>query len=160
MNTTGGEGILTALALILPLAVAPRAAFLHAQESHPGLEESMKRHTEAWNAHNVETLIQLYDPDAAFLTFPGGDEVMRGRRQIGERLRAHFVNHPDLRTQVLSRIISDNLVFEHEELTGLRKDPRQPGTTTLRGVTIYQLRRGMIQRVWLVNAEETGEESR
>ena len=50
--------------------------------TQPDLEELLIRHTEAWNAHDLDGLMDLFDDDCVFEA-SGGDEVC-GKRYQGK----------------------------------------------------------------------------
>lgn len=57
--------------------------------TQPDLEELLIRHTEAWNAHDLDGLMDLFDDDCVFEA-SGGDEVCGKRYQGQMEVRRAF----------------------------------------------------------------------
>lgn len=98
------------------------------------------RQLDAYNARDVEAWLATYAPDAEQYLLHGpclarGHEAMRAR--IVERFA-----EPDLHAVVLSRVVMDNIVIDHELIT--RNFPEGLGSTEM--ICIYQVENGLIQK--------------
>lgn len=64
-------------------------------DSAAALEQMIERYNEAWNAHDLDAIIELHAPDMVF------ENHTAGERAEGEAVRDHigqiFENWPDLR---------------------------------------------------------------
>lgn len=58
-------------------------------EPHADLQELLARHTEAWNCHDLETLMSLFAEDCVFEA-SGGDEVCGKRYQGYKEVKEAF----------------------------------------------------------------------
>lgn len=107
-----------------------------------GPEAVVQRQLEAYNARDVEALLATYAEDAEQFEHPS-TLVARGSAQMRERLALRF-QEPNLHARLLSRIVMENLVIDHEEVT--RSFPE--GTGKLEMVAIYEVRDSRIARAW------------
>lgn len=101
------------------------------------MSDVVDRVIEALNAHDVDAFVACYAHDA---TIEDGfdDVVARGHSGIHARYASMFVEFPEARWTVLTRIDSGPFVVQHEEVTGR-------GDTT-RHVAVYFVRDGVIVR--------------
>lgn len=107
----------------------------------------VQRQLNAYNARDLDAFVATYHPDVRLYGFPDtlqlqGHEAMR--RDYG-RL---FAATPDLHAYVPRRIATGDYVIDEEIVTGV------PGGATVRATAIYEVRDGLITRVWFIQADE------
>lgn len=108
----------------------------------------VQRQLDAYNAHDLETLLATYAEDAQQFEHP--DKLMaRGQAQLRERFALRFAE-PNLHAQLVNRIVMGDLVIDHEIVT--RTFPEGPGTLEL--VAIYEVQHGKIAKAWFILGEK------
>jgi hypothetical protein len=112
-------------------------------------EAVVQRQLDAYNAHDVEALMMTYAENARQFEHPA-KLLASGAAQIRERLVARFKER-NLHALLLNRIVSGNLVIDHEKVT--RTFPE--GTGKLELVAIYELLDGKITKAWFSYGTKT-----
>jgi len=106
--------------------------------------EVVQRQLNAYNARDIDAFIATYHPDVRLYDFP--DTLRRqghdALRQIYGRM---FAQLPDLHAQVPRRIVMGNHVIDEEIVTGL------PNGRVLNATAVYEVRDGLITRVWFID---------
>jgi hypothetical protein len=102
-------------------------------------EAVVQRQLDAYNAHDISTLLATYADDAEQFEHPA-KLFARGHAQIRERMAVRF-QEPNLHARLLKRAVMGNVVIDHEEVT--RTFPEGIGTIEL--VAIYLVRDGKIR---------------
>jgi steroid delta-isomerase-like uncharacterized protein len=77
----------------------------------PELQRFIDRYNAAWNAHDVETIVEMHTEDSVFENHTTGD-VNVGREAIGEAIRGIFTVFPDLEFETRRRYIRSDLVVQ------------------------------------------------
>lgn len=96
---------------------------------------------DAYNAHDVEAFVACYRPDVAIRDLKTGQLTGQGRDQMRKDYGAMFERFPNVHAEVVTRTIVNDLVFDHEVVTG-RAEP-------IRVMAIYQVDDdGLIAAVW------------
>jgi steroid delta-isomerase-like uncharacterized protein len=75
------------------------------------LQKFIDVYNEAWNEHDVETILSLHTEDSVFENHTTGD-VNVGKEAIAEAIRGIFTVFPDLRFETRRQYIKDNLVVQ------------------------------------------------
>jgi steroid delta-isomerase-like uncharacterized protein len=74
------------------------------------LHEAIERYNEAWNTHDVETIVAMHAPDMVFANHTAGESAS------GEEVRAHiasiFESWPDLRFETRRLYVREGLVVQ------------------------------------------------
>jgi imidazolonepropionase-like amidohydrolase len=106
----------------------------------------VQRQLNAYNAREVDAFLATYHPDAQIFDFPD-TPAMRGHEEMRRIYGGMFAGAADLHAQVPTRIVAGNYVIDEEVVTGL------PGGRTIRGTAIYEVRDGLIARVWFLGGD-------
>ena len=77
----------------------------------PELEELIDRYNAAWNAHDVDAILELHTDDSIFENHTTGD-VNVGKEAIGNAIRGIFTVFPDLEFETRRRYVRDDLVVQ------------------------------------------------
>src|SRR5437773_724292 len=112
------------------------------KETHNPPATVVQRQLDAYNASDLDAFIAAYADDAQQFEHPS-KLLANGAAQIRERSAARF-QEPNLHARLLNRIVSGNIVIDHEQVT--RTFPEGPGTLEL--VAIYEVRDGRIAKAW------------
>jgi hypothetical protein len=106
-------------------------------------ERVVQRGLEAWNKHDVEGALSVFSPDVKIYRFPD-KEVVNPLDSIRARWRQRFAKDPNVHVTVLPRIVHQNLVIDHEMVSGLSNGGARTADW------IYQVDGGRIVRAWLL----------
>jgi hypothetical protein len=119
---------------------------MNAQDSP---EAVVQRQLDAYNAKDLEALMETYDEDAEQFEHP--DKLLaRGSQQIRERSALRF-KEPNLHARLIHRIVMGNKVFDHELVA--RTFPE--GTGQIELVAIYEVQNGKIIKAWFAFGEKS-----
>ena len=98
---------------------------------------------DAYNKHDLDSFIAQYAPGVKIYNFPSMELTLEGRENLRAFYRDHRFNLPDLRADLLKRIVQGDTVIDHEEVHGMKED-------AIYVIAIYEVREGLIQKVWFV----------
>lgn len=97
----------------------------------------------AYNAHDLERFLASYADSVAVQ--PLGDSVsVVGKPKLRESTEAWFAAAPTARTEVIQRMVLGPFVVDRQRVTG------GPGGRPLDAIGIYEVRQGLIRRVWSI----------
>lgn len=94
---------------------------------------------DAYNAKNIEALLETYASDAEQYTLHG-ELLAKGHEQLRARFLVRF-QEPNLHARLLSRIVVGNVITDAELIT--RNFPEGPGSLEM--LCIYEVVAGCIQ---------------
>ena len=112
---------------------------LGADMSRP--EDPVQRQLDAYNAHNLERFLAEYTDDVHVFRPPAIEPVLSGKGAFGAHYAKNRFSLPDLHARLVNRMVSGDIVVDHEEITGL-----SDGNVT--AVAVYKVVDGQIQTVW------------
>ena len=106
--------------------------------------EAAQLQLDAYNDRDLERFLTAYAQDAVIRDFKSGDLILEGMEAMRERYGNLFENSPDLHCELRHRIVKDDMVIDHEHITGrLDSDPFD-------AIAIYQVVDGLIQHIWFI----------
>lgn len=112
----------------------------------PTPEQVVQRQLEAYNARDIEALMDTYAEHAVQLTYP--DTVLaEGAAAIRARMAVRLAE-PDLHAHLIRRIVSEKVVVDQELVS--RSFNGGPGT--VEAIAIYTVEDGRIVRACFINA--------
>jgi len=114
----------------------------------PNPEWVIQTQVEAYNARDIDAFAALYADDIEIFRHPSDKPYMQGKEQLRKRYSKLFSSSPKLNCRVISRMVQNNIVVDHELVTGIAKRPY------LHGVATYEVEHGLIQRVWFLPKEK------
>ncbi|NBD95162.1 MAG: hypothetical protein GVY11_01635 [Gammaproteobacteria bacterium] len=133
----------TALAALLILLVAS------ARATPPG--EVVDRYMAAYNAHDVEGMLELVDPAVRWLAIDG--DTLRveadGAEALGAAMRAYFEAVPTTRSEIESMMVAGSRVSVHERAIWESNGEERSQSA----LSVYEIAGGRITRVWYFPAE-------
>ena len=104
-------------------------------------EDPVQRQLEAYNAHDLERFLAEYTDDVRVFRPPLLEPVLSGKKAFGEHYAKNRFTLPNLHAKVVNRIVSGNIVVDHEQITGLSEP-------NLAAVAVYEVFGGKIRTVW------------
>jgi steroid delta-isomerase-like uncharacterized protein len=118
------------------------------------LQTFIERYNDAWNSHDVETILEMHTPDSVFENHTTGD-VNVGREEIGNAIRGIFTVFPDLRFETRRAYVRDDLVVQEwtargthlgkMKRAGLEVEPTGQ-TVEYRGIDVIPMEDGLVAR--------------
>jgi len=105
----------------------------------------VQRQLEAYNAHDVEALLAIYDDGAKLFEHPA-TLLAEGTAQLRERFVLRF-QEPNLHAELLKRMVMGNFVVDQERVT--RTFPEGVGTVEL--IATYEVKDGRIIHAWFLS---------
>lgn len=105
----------------------------------------------AWNQHDLNKLISFFADDGIYDNVSQGD-VYQGKKEVTAFINSMFVDMPDLKLDFKSVFSAGDWMgievvmsgtFAHSSMPGV---PATGKTFSLRGVSVIQLRNGLITR--------------
>nr|WP_274706764.1 nuclear transport factor 2 family protein [Allorhizobium sonneratiae] len=103
----------------------------------------VQKQLEAYNARDIDAFMPWWADDCHYYAFPC-TLLAKGAAEIRERHVERF-REPDLHGRLLTRIVVDNVVIDHETVT--RTFPEGKGEIDV--VCFYEIENGKIARAWL-----------
>lgn len=110
----------------------------------PDAAAVVQRQLDAYNARDVDALLEVYALDAQLFEHPA-KLLAAGSAELRARFTERF-REPDLHAQLLSRVVMDNIVVDHECVT--RNFPEGRGTLAM--IMIYDVSGDRIRRAWSI----------
>ena len=109
-------------------------------------EAIILKQVDAYNAQNIEEFLATFDPDVEFIDWP--DQVaLRGHEMFRSRYSELWSRSPQLRADILNRIVVGRFVIDLEQLVN-HADGVRPEV-----VVIYETQGELIRRFWVVKRE-------
>jgi hypothetical protein len=100
---------------------------------------------DAYNAHDLSRYLEVYADDVEVFRPPQAEPSMSGKAALGEFYGKQRFNLPDLRADLVNRIVVGNKVVDHERVFGIQEQPFEVAVT-------YEIVQGLIRRVWFFSA--------
>lgn len=112
------------------------------------MEKIVDKQLAAYNTHDIEAFVSCYSKDVTAYIFPN-KKFEKGIKAFRKSYSEMFKAIPQLKAEVVNRIVEGNYVIDKEKLTGF------PGkeTETITATAIYEIKDGLIKQVWFVNSK-------
>ena len=104
-------------------------------------EDPVQRQLDAYNAHDLERFLAEYHDDVKVYRPPAAEPLVSGNKAFGEHYAKRRFALPDLHARLVNRIVSGNIVVDHEEITGLPEGRRS-------AIAVYDVVESRIRTVW------------
>jgi len=104
-------------------------------------EDPVQRQLEAYNARDLERFVAEYTEDVEVFRPPAAEPVLAGKPAFAAHYAAHRFNLPALHARVVQRIVSGDIVVDHEEVNGIGPEP-------VNAVAVYKVVGDRIRAVW------------
>lgn len=106
-------------------------------------DQIVQRQLDAYDAGDIDAFVATYTEDVEIYDHPATLR-MQGRDALRETYGRLFTEAPDLKTHIATRIVRGDFVVDDETVTGV------PGGGTRGAIAIYQVRDGLIAKVWFI----------
>jgi steroid delta-isomerase-like uncharacterized protein len=120
----------------------------------PELQQFIDRYNQAWNDHDVDSIVEMHTDDSVFENHTTGD-VNVGRDAIGTAIRGIFTVFPDLRFETRRAYIREDLVVQEwtahgthlgkMNRAGLEVEPTGK-SVEYRGMDVIPIENGLVAR--------------
>ncbi|WKE67148.1 nuclear transport factor 2 family protein [Gallaecimonas kandeliae] len=104
-------------------------------------EAPVQRQLDAYNDHDLERFLAQYHEDVQVFRPPAAEPVQVGKAAMGAHYANHRFNLPDLHARLVNRMVSGNIVVDHEEVSGLGEAP-------VSAIAVYKVVDGKIRTAW------------
>ena len=125
-----------------------------AKDSAAELEGVIERYNEAWNAHDLDTIIALHAPDMVFENHTAGESA-QGEAEVRRHIGSIFQTWPDIRFQTRRLYVRDGLVTQEWTATATHSNTMRRGdivaeptgrTIEWRGMDVIPFENGLVKR--------------
>ena len=106
----------------------------------------VQRQVAAYNEHDLERFVASYSDVVEIFRMPSATPAISGKRQLTEFYATQRFSIPELKAEILDRIVSGNKVVDRERVHGLRADPVEM-------IAVYEIVDGLIRRIWFFPPE-------
>ena len=114
---------------------------MDARDSADALQQSIARYNDAWNAHDVETILAYHAPDMIFENHTAGDRVEGDA--VGPHIAGIFERNPDLQFAGRRLYARDGLVVSEWTATATNDAGKR---IEWDGIDIFPFENGLILR--------------
>lgn len=104
--------------------------------------EVVQRHCEAYNSHDLAAFAACFSDTVQIFRSPVAQPVISNKAQLIHFYENHRFNLPNLKAELLNRIIIGNKVIDHERVFGLEEKP-------VEAAIVNEVINGLIQNVWI-----------
>jgi steroid delta-isomerase-like uncharacterized protein len=124
-----------------------------AADTASALEDVIGRYNEAWNAHDLDAIMDMHAPDMVF------ENHTAGERAEGEEVRGHiegiFETWPDIRFETRRAYVRDGLVVQEWTATATHENEMRRGelvaeptgkTISWKGLDVIPFEDGLVKR--------------
>ena len=101
--------------------------------------ELVQGQLDAYNKHDLETFCTYFSEDVAVIDGRNQEQLFRGMTAFRERYEQTFSN-PNLHCHLLNRIEQDDIVIDHEEVSGMAEE-------LVYAIAVYRIENDKIQEV-------------
>jgi ketosteroid isomerase-like protein len=117
--------------------------------------ELVGRLRDAMNGHDLETLVDVFDPDVISETPAHPQRTFRGADQVRRNWEQIFAAVPDLHAELVDAVTKGDTVWSEWDWTGTRRDG---SAHRMRGVTIQRVkdRRAVSVHFYMEPVEDGG----
>ncbi len=112
-------------------------------------EAVVQRQLDAYNAHDIDTLIDIYADDAQQFEHPM-TLLARGSTQMRERFVVRF-QEPNVFARLVNRMVMGSIVIDHEIVT--RTFPEGAGRIEM--IAMYEVHDARIANAWFIFGKKT-----
>jgi hypothetical protein len=103
----------------------------------------VQRQLEAYNKRDLDAFCACFHPEVAVTPLDPSRPKRNGMKEFREAYRALFEGSPNLRCEIVSRIVLEDSVLDEEHVHGSRGSD-----AVIHAVAIYAFRDDLIDRVW------------
>ena len=101
----------------------------------------VQRQLDAYNARDLEAFLAQYSPQIRLYRPPAADPVMAGLEALGAFHATQRFHLPQLKAELLNRMVLGNKVIDHERVSGIRAAPFEVAV-------VYEVKDELIEATW------------
>lgn len=105
------------------------------------VEKIVQRQVIAYNNRDLEQFCSCFSEDIQLFNYQEEIPTLVGKKALIESYKDVFENSPELDAKIINRIVFDNKVIDHEQVTGRK------GIPFIDVVVIYELKDDLINKV-------------
>ena len=105
------------------------------------VEFPVKAQFEAYNAHDIEAFMSCFSNEFKGYRMPTESPTTIGKESLRDFYVNNRFNNPELKAELISRLVLGNKVFDHEWIYGLSTEP-------LETVAVFEVKDGLISTAW------------
>ena len=109
-------------------------------------EDPVQRQLDAYNARDIERFIAEYTEEVVAYRLGAAEPFLVGKAAFAEHYRRNRFTLPDLRAELVQRMVFGNKVIDQERVFGVQRQPMEVAA-------IYETTPQGIARVWFVSGE-------
>ena len=95
------------------------------RDAPPELEKAIERYNDAWNAHDLDAIMEMHAPDMVFENHTAGESAQG--EEVRDHIGAIFESWPDIRFEGRRTYIRDGLVVQEWTATATHSRPMRRG---------------------------------
>jgi hypothetical protein len=103
-----------------------------------------QKQLDAYNRQDLEEFLSVYSNDVVIMEFPTNTVTSKGIDEMRQRYGKLFKENPNNYADLLSRIVYENKVIDHEFVTG------RANGIDIKAVAIYEVEGDRISKVWFM----------
>ncbi|KIL47201.1 nuclear transport factor 2 family protein [Jeotgalibacillus soli] len=106
--------------------------------------ELAQKQLDAYNNKDIREFLQVYSEEVEIMEFPSNKIMYTGIDKMRERYSNLFENNPNQHAELRARIAHDNIVIDHEFITG------RANGIEVEAVAMYEVTNDKISKVWFI----------
>ncbi|WGK64216.1 nuclear transport factor 2 family protein [Croceiramulus getboli] len=122
---------------------------LNSQAQNSKAERIVQSNLDAYNAHDIDAFMSFFSEDVHLVNFDDQQVTAEGIEAVRAIYEPYFEASPELHSKILTRIVFDNKVIDHEYITG-----RYGNNDALELVLIYEVMHNKISQITVLREEE------
>ncbi|MCC9165733.1 nuclear transport factor 2 family protein [Pontibacter harenae] len=111
-----------------------------------GIEAPAVLQLRGYNNRDIETFLKAYSDTVKVYNQPG-QFAYQGKNEMRKRYASMFANTPDLHCELVNRIISGNVVIDHERVQFSKNNSRREA------IAIYRIKDNLIYEVTFISPQ-------
>ena len=100
-----------------------------------------QRQLDAYNDHDLARFVAEYSDSVRVFRPPVTEPAISGKAALADYYAANRFNNPNLRAELLHRIVLGDRVIDHERVHGVRDEPFEVAA-------VYRVVNGKIEEAW------------
>ena len=109
----------------------------------PAVVKPVLLQLEGYNSRDIDKFASAFSDTVKVYRQPGV-LTYQGRAELHKRYGAMFANTPDLHCEIVNRIVSGDVVIDHEKVQRKKGDPRTDA------IAVYRVKDGLIVEVTFI----------
>jgi hypothetical protein len=119
---------------------------VQAQEVKSKAEQLVEAQLKAYNERNIDEFVKPFSDSVKVYMYPN-QFLYQGKETMHKNYAVMFSNNPDLHCKLLNRMVLDNTVIDHEEVTFIK------GKKKVYAIAIYKIKDDKIAEVTFIYPE-------